>query len=41
LGAKEKVNLGLVLIVQREGKQSKEDSGIQRPLKQLEKLFHV
>jgi hypothetical protein len=40
LGAKEKVNLGLVLIVQREGKQGKKDSGIQCPLKQLEKLFH-
>jgi hypothetical protein len=29
-----------VLIVQREGKQSKKDRCIQCPLKQLEKLFH-
>jgi hypothetical protein len=29
-----------VLVVQRESKQSEKDGGIQRPLKQLEKLFH-
>jgi hypothetical protein len=40
LGAKKEIHLGFVLIVQREGKQSKKDGCIQRPLKQLEKLFH-
>jgi hypothetical protein len=37
LGAKEKVHTGLVLVIQREGKQGEENSALQYPLKQLEK----